>query len=70
MKVAPLYVYFEDKEIGSLALDGDHRFMFQYSSTWIDSPGGFPLSLSMPLGDKPYKNGAHAYFTNLLPEGE
>lgn len=70
MREAPLYVYFEDKEIGQLSLDRDQRFIFQYSSEWLELVDGFPLSLSMPLDERLYENEAHAYFTNLLPEGE
>lgn len=69
MSIAPLYVYYEDKEIGHLQHDHDQQFIFQYSSTWLQEECRFPISLSMPLDDKQYHQEAHAYFTNLLPEG-
>jgi serine/threonine-protein kinase HipA len=65
----PLFVYFESWEIGRLTLDDNYRFLFKYSDDWLLKSDHFPVSLSMPIEQKVYANEAHAYFTNLLPEG-
>ncbi len=65
-----LYVYYEDREVGTLRPDDRGRLSFVYADTWLagDKPG-FPVSKSMPLSSVVYTSVAHAYFTNLLPEG-
>ncbi len=48
---------------------GEHEL--HYAPTWVDSPLGRPVSLSMPLrpADAPYKGEVvRSYFENLLPD--
>lgn len=65
----PLYVYYEDAEVGILRPDENRRLSFCYADTWLARQQHFPISQSMPLRSEPYTSVAHAYFTNLLPEG-
>ncbi len=65
-----LYVYYEDMEVGTLLPDAKRRLSFTYSESWLANANHrFPVSKSMPLGTETYTSVAHAYFTNLLPEG-
>jgi len=43
---------------------------FLYAETWLSSPSGRPISLSLPLrpSREPYRNGVEAFFDNLLPD--
>ncbi len=66
----PLYVYYENCEVGVLRPDDNRRLSFCYAEPWLEHPDQhFPISQSMPLRSEPYTSVAHAYFTNLLPEG-
>ncbi len=65
-----LNVFFNHFKIGKLWLDNQNRFCFQYYHSWLNHPKKQPLSISLPLRNKPYLNdNAFSYFTNLLPEG-
>jgi serine/threonine-protein kinase HipA len=65
-----LYVYYEDMEVGTLLPDDKRRLSFTYSDSWLANTNHqFPVSKSMPLGPKIFTSVAHAYFSNLLPEG-
>lgn len=66
----PLYVYYEDRDVGTILSDDDGRLSFSYSDSWLsDTRQHFPISQSMPLDKVTYTSVAHSYFTNLLPEG-
>lgn len=64
-----LGVYFGDRLVGDLAVN-DGRFSFAYDASWLKAPDTFPVSQSLPLaGGFKSSNAAHAFFSNLLPEG-
>ena len=66
-----LNVWYETRLVGHLWRDSRDRLGFVYDSKWVES--GFPLSRSLPLqeGDFDPDTGiAHAWFSNLLPEGQ
>lgn len=45
--------------------------IFKYDEKWVYSPGGVPLSLSLPLTTKTYSGSVVLnYFGNLLPDSE
>lgn len=57
------------KPVGKLTEVGK-RVTFQYDSEWYDKPNAVPVSLTLPVTDKPYvTEGLHPFFENLLPEG-
>lgn len=65
-----LNVYFEDLEVGVIDSDAENRMSFRYSTSWLNNPAAFQISISIPLIEKVYPpEKAHAFFTNLLPEG-
>jgi serine/threonine-protein kinase HipA len=66
-----LDVYFRNRLIGRLWLDGNRRFAFMYADDWVRDPLTIPISLSMPLRTEIYADDAsRPFFANLLPEGE
>lgn len=66
-----LDVYFREDLVGRLRLDEGRRFIFQYQTKWLDTPGAIPLSLSLPLREQPFiEDAARPFFANLLPEAE
>lgn len=68
---AALVVMSGGRAVGDLTTDDSGRLSFVYSSEWLGHPSGFPISISLPLRAEPYVGGAgHAFFTNLLPEGD
>jgi serine/threonine-protein kinase HipA len=43
---------------------------FTYGNPWLRGSGAVPISLTLPLREKPYESeGLHPFFENLLPEG-
>ncbi|MEI8173798.1 MAG: type II toxin-antitoxin system HipA family toxin [Deltaproteobacteria bacterium] len=70
-ETAGLDVYFRDRLVGSLRLDEQRRFVFQYETEWIEDSHAIPMSISLPLRLEPYAaDSARPFFANLLPEGE
>ena len=48
----------------------DGRTRFTYSAEWLARPDAVPVSLTLPLREKPYESERlHPFFENLLPEG-
>ncbi len=65
-----LSVYAENSRIGVIHSDPDGRMSFTYSADWVENRNSFPISISLPLNsDAIYKDKAHSFFSNLLPEG-
>ena len=69
MILETLNVFFSQARIGSLCIDENRRFSFQYSKSWIDSPDGFQLSISLPMQNAVFSSDqVKSFFSNLLPE--
>ncbi|PSW10312.1 serine/threonine protein kinase [Photobacterium rosenbergii] len=67
--MADLMVAMNGYEVGILhqSPTGAHRF--HYSPSWLDTPGARPISLSLPLGRRPFHGEAvYNFFDNLLPD--
>lgn len=64
-----LYVHHEQSRVGVLEQGPDDVLEFTYDAGWIGERG-FPISLAMPLREEPYREPAHTFFSNLLPEGD
>src|SRR5262249_1730698 len=66
-----LAVLYEGERVGTItAVDGD-RISFTYAESWLDDAHAFPISLTLPLATPAYPPSlAHAFFANLLPEGQ
>ncbi|MDF1677522.1 MAG: HipA domain-containing protein [Legionellaceae bacterium] len=55
--------------IGTLKKTTKNALNFTYAKSWLDTPGARPLSLSLPLLDKPFKTEqVQHFFDNLLPD--
>lgn len=66
--ITKLVVLIDNEIVGHLWLDEKKTFCFQYDDKWIRT-SKIPLSLSIPLRDKPFLDDEpHAFFANLLPE--
>lgn len=65
-----LQVYLNDRLVGTLRrLSAD--LTFAYDRDWLDHAKSRPLSLSLPLRERPYTNQqTRTWFGNLLPEGD
>jgi serine/threonine-protein kinase HipA len=62
-----LFAYNEGKRIGTLTVDAENTYSFEYDESWDE----FDLSLSMPISQKKFGNKITlSFFENLLPEGE
>ncbi|HEY7372230.1 MAG TPA: type II toxin-antitoxin system HipA family toxin [Polyangia bacterium] len=65
-----LGVYFEQRTVGAVSADDADRFSFEYEAEWLADDRSFAISQSLPLVDGTQTGEpAHAFFTNLLPEG-
>ncbi len=64
-----LFVFFEDKKVGTLEQDRHGALSFQYEDSWISNPKSIPLSISLPLRSERFKkNDCRHFFAGLLPE--
>lgn len=71
MNSKKLCVYLHNHLVGHFWLGDKHRFEFRYNPHYFSATDAMPLSLSLPLREAPYIDGAaKAFFKNLLPEGE
>jgi serine/threonine-protein kinase HipA len=65
-----LPVTYEGAAVGAVDLGDDGRFRFQYAGSWLEAPRSFPISVTLPLVPEAHAGpAAHAFFANLLPEG-
>ena len=67
-----LSVWMNGERVGTWTLPGRGDMELAYDARWMRSPGGRPLSLSLPFtGDTPLKGArVENYFDNLLPDSE
>lgn len=65
-----LHVFHRRRPVGTLEQQPDGRMAFVYAETWLQAPGRFAISVSLPLAPGSNREiAAHAFFANLLPEG-
>jgi serine/threonine-protein kinase HipA len=66
-----LNVFMNGLPVGKLTKTKSGILTFQYEDTWLSLPGTRPVSLSLPLSNKPFKGDlVYNYFDNLLPDNE
>jgi len=65
----PLRVYQNDRPVGQLLKEPSGAIEFRYDSEWLDRSKAFPVSLSLPLREEPWRGEpVAAVFENLLPD--
>ena len=64
-----LIVYWGQKLVGRLRVDGKRNYSFQYAPEWLSAGGALQISVSLPLRAEPFEGDvARNFFSNLLPE--
>ena len=67
----PLRVYQNNRLVGGLTKDPSGAIAFRYDESWLANASSFPISLSLPFRDDPYRGApVTAVFENLLPDSE
>lgn len=63
-------VYFKDKRAGILEQTDAGEYIFTYNVKYLDDPKAQPVSATLPLTDKPYRNDTlFPFFHGLIAEG-
>ncbi len=66
-----LYVFMNNKRVGTLTRQPSGILIFQYDSAWLAWENTRPISLSMPLTEARYQGEVvRHFFDNLLPDSE
>jgi serine/threonine-protein kinase HipA len=64
-----LTVLMNGRLVGSLKKTTQDKLTFTYAAAWLATPGARPISLSLPLLNKPFKTlEVQSFFENLLPD--
>ena len=67
MKQAKIFMY--NHSAGTLTED-EHGYTFVYDPAYLANKNAEPVSLTLPLTDKPFvSNVLHPFFDGLIPEG-
>lgn len=62
-------IYLNKRQVGILREDPD-GYIFEYDSEYLASEDATPVSLTLPLSEKPYRsNTMLPFFDGLIPEG-
>ncbi|MDX2346761.1 MAG: HipA domain-containing protein [Legionella sp.] len=64
-----LNILMNGRPVGVLKKNSVDKLSFTYTTTWLETPGARPISLSLPLLNKPFKTPVvQHFFDNLLPD--
>jgi serine/threonine-protein kinase HipA len=67
MKQAKIFVH---NRFAGLLTEDEEGYTFVYDSAYLATEKAEPVSLTLPLTDKPYvSNVLHPFFDGLIPEG-
>ncbi|MGZ5244466.1 MAG: HipA N-terminal domain-containing protein [Bacteroidia bacterium] len=62
-------VFMNDRLAGTL-LEDENGYLFSYENAYLQNEDAEPVSLTLPLSDKPYLNPVlFPFFDGLIPEG-
>lgn len=62
-------VWFDKLHVGDIEVGGDGNLGFEYTQSWIETRGAFPLSVTMPVSARKFPNDIISpWLANLLPE--
>lgn len=55
--------------VGRLKKNTRGKLVFTYTTSWLNTPGARPISLALPLIEKPFTTEAvYQFFDGLLPD--
>ncbi len=55
--------------VGQLQKNKNGSLVFVYAESWLNTPGARPISLSLPLIERPFSGDiVYNFFDNLLPD--
>ena len=67
MKQAGIYMH---NAFAGILTEDENGYTFKYDPTYLSYEKADPISLTLPLSDKPYtSNVLHPFFDGLIPEG-
>lgn len=67
MKQAKIFIY---NNFTGVLTEDENGYKFEYDSDYLKNENAEPISLTLPLTDKPYiSNVLHPFFDGLIPEG-
>ncbi len=67
MKQAKIFIY---NNLAGILIEDENGYTFSYDATYLLSENAEPISLTLPLTEKPYiSNVLHPFFDGLIPEG-
>jgi serine/threonine-protein kinase HipA len=67
MKQAEVYMY---NDFAGILTEDENGYTFAYDKQYLEKEDAEPISLTMPLTDKPnISNVLHPFFDGLIPEG-
>ncbi|KAA6322642.1 Serine/threonine-protein kinase HipA [termite gut metagenome] len=67
MKQAKIFMY---NTFAGILTEDEHGYQFEYDLEYLANQNAEPISLTLPLADKPYLNRVlHPFFDGLIPEG-
>lgn len=67
MKQANIYF---NNELAGILTEDDMSYEFRYDTNYLNSVGALPVSLTLPLTEKPYRDKVlFPFFDGLIPEG-
>jgi serine/threonine-protein kinase HipA len=67
MKQAKIFMY---GNFAAILTEDEKGYTFEYLPEYLDNENAEPVSLTLPLSDKPYiSNVLHPFFDGLVPEG-
>jgi len=69
--IASVPIWFDAFQVGAIDVAADGGLSLRYHDRWLQTPGAFPVSVTMPLREAPYPSGfISPWLANLLPEDE
>lgn len=61
---------FYKKALAGIIHETDEGYVFQYDADYLNTENSKPISLTLPLQEKPYQSGVlFPFFDGLIPEG-
>lgn len=71
MPMNELYIYLNGIHVGMLSRERSEQYVLKYDAEWLGRTNARPISLSLPLTEKPIKGErVFNFFNNLLPDND